>query len=426
MKNAVWILNFFLAWNVAILADTHYVAPPGVGVNPSNNYTNWSIAATSIQDAVNVAVAPDTVLVSNGVYKLTNQVYISTGIRILSWNNGDVDRDGTIIDGNNYAGKLVTNRCFQLNHVDALVRGFTITGGVNVATANNQHLGGGGVYIFVAGTLQDCLVTGNMQTNASESGGAGAYAQGVAALITNCDFIANLSYNRAGGVMVVDGARMWNCRVMYNEARGTMGGGAVLVSGAAGPPYVYNTLIVSNRATTGCYGGGVGMRERGVIRNCLIMANTSDSSFGGGIGNWGGGGDSIVENCTIVTNTGRGIYKGWWTSTVNFRNTIVYDNTVGQFADTSGGYYSFTNSCISQTGLNGAGNITNVSPQFADAAGRNYRLTVGSPCANAGLNQSWMDGSADLDNRSRKDRFSGLVDIGCYEYLPRGIMFKMY
>jgi len=42
----------------------------------------------------------------------------------------------------------------------------------------------------------------------------------------------------------------------------------------------------------------------------------------------------------------------------------------------------------------------------------------------AGANQAWMTGTVDLDRRSRIDRFSGLVDMGAYEYIPQGIMFS--
>ena len=31
---------------------------------------------------------------------------------------------------------------------------------------------------------------------------------------------------------------------------------------------------------------------------------------------------------------------------------------------------------------------------------------------------------ADWDGRTRIDRFSGRVDMGCYEYLPKGMIFK--
>jgi len=50
-------------------------------------------------------------------------------------------------------------------------------------------------------------------------------------------------------------------------------------------------------------------------------------------------------------------------------------------------------------------------------------LAQSSPCINSGTNEYWMN--LDLDGRSRIDRFSGMVDMGCYEYLPAGIMFSV-
>jgi hypothetical protein len=54
----------------------------------------------------------------------------------------------------------------------------------------------------------------------------------------------------------------------------------------------------------------------------------------------------------------------------------------------------------------------------------NYRLSQGSPCINAGNNQ-YAPATPDLDGHSRIDRYSGIVDMGCYEYLPSGMMIKV-
>jgi hypothetical protein len=55
----------------------------------------------------------------------------------------------------------------------------------------------------------------------------------------------------------------------------------------------------------------------------------------------------------------------------------------------------------------------------------NYRLSQASPCVNAGLNQSWMSGALDLDGRSRIDHFNQIVDMGCYEFLPSGMLITV-
>jgi len=48
-------------------AATNYVSLAGSHSSP---FTSWATAATNIQDAVDAAVAGDTVLVTNGVYSM--------------------------------------------------------------------------------------------------------------------------------------------------------------------------------------------------------------------------------------------------------------------------------------------------------------------------------------------------------------------
>jgi hypothetical protein len=54
-----------------------------------------------------------------------------------------------------------------------------------------------------------------------------------------------------------------------------------------------------------------------------------------------------------------------------------------------------------------------------------YHLAQGSPCINSGTNCGWMTGAFDLDGHYRLDRYSGLVDMGCYEYIPAGTMYPI-
>lgn len=85
---------------------------------------------------------------------------------------------------------------------------------------------------------------------------------------------------------------------------------------------------------------------------------------------------------------------------------------------------SITNCCLAPTNVYGSANIS-TEPVLVDRDAGDFCLQKTSPCINAGLYQSWMDGALDLDGRRRLDRFSQLVDIGCYEYVPRGSMIGL-
>lgn len=84
-------------------ATNLFVAVSGT---PAPPYTNWTTAHTSINDLVNYASAGDTLWVTNDVFMLTNYININKAIAIIGWNT---NRDTTIINGNNFASKPVTN-----------------------------------------------------------------------------------------------------------------------------------------------------------------------------------------------------------------------------------------------------------------------------------------------------------------------------
>jgi hypothetical protein len=116
-------------------------------------------------------------------------------------------------------------------------------------------------------------------------------------------------------------------------------------------------------------------------------------------------------------------------------NSIVYFNndsgTASNYQFATVGMTGAAVNCCLAPAVSG-GNYTNFStnnitfnPQFADWQTGDYHLTKDSPCVNAGFNQAWMATATDLDGRPRLDKFSGIVDIGCYEYLFSGMLVKI-
>lgn len=392
-----------------------FVAAGNLHADDQEPYASWATAAATIQDAVDAASgeSPSTIWVAPEVYYgggewhlpggLGNVVDITKPIHL----RGAADRNTVFIDG------YGLRRGVRIAHAGAVVEGLTVTNGFVVAG------GGGGVLITVTGgTLRDCVVGGN---RADDSSGGGVFATGPNTLVDNCDIIGNSSgqaHTGAGGIHVGNQALATGCLIAGNAGTGSAGG--VRVEGSAnGETLVVNSRILNNTATAS-NGGGLDVRRSAgnpltAARNCLIAGNTPN-----GVSISARGTANVLENCTIVANSGRGIYKMWWEGVNTVMNSIVYHNT-DDTPRIDGGALYFTNSCVNVANiavLDGSGNI-NDNPLFVDSAAGNFRLRSGSPCINSGTNLPWMVGAVDLDGKRRIDGVSGLIDMGAYEFIQQ-------
>lgn len=170
------------------------------------------------------------------------------------------------------------------------------------------------------------------------------------------------------------------------------------------------------------------------MRNCQISGNVA---IGGGGIYFRFGNDVAFENCTIVSNMALNDLGGGVSlplgSTNYLANCIIYLNTVSSGINSNIFHYnadvvgSYSNCCFAPalTGVStnySSGNVFS-EPRFVDADTGNWRLDEGSPCVNAGVTRAWMMDALDLDGRRRRDKFSGQVDMGCWERVPKGMMF---
>jgi len=189
--------------------------------------------------------------------------------------------------------------------------------------------------------------------------------------------------------------------------------------------------IEENRSVR--YGGGVYFGD-GILRNCLIRNNVADGQ-GGGLRI--GSADVEISSCTIVSNYaaswGGGIVNPGAAYNTRVDNCIIYLNESAGNSSTSNLFdlssSSYSNCCVAgfvEATAIITNNITTANPQFSDWTNGNYRLSRESPCVNAGVNRDWMTNAVDLDGHRRVDKFSGLPDMGCYEYVPVGALFGIY
>jgi len=259
-------------------------------------------------------------------------------------------------------------------------------------------------------TLYNCAMTGNSVSGTASHSGGGAYAS----ILSNCAVIGNSSSGSAGGVR---NCTLYNCILSSNTSANGGGG--------ARDSMLYNCIVSYNR-TTATGGGTLG----GTNFNCLLIGNESHTA---GAAGGGGANGCVLYNCTVIGNsvTESAAACGGVYGCICY-NSIIYFN----YAASVSNYDSttvFTNSCTAPKKSGWApGNITNDPMFVANGSGYgtnhvagNYCLQGGAPCVNAGLNQVWMNSATDYDGRSRVDRFSGVVDMGCYEYLPQGSMYSV-
>lgn len=352
--------------------------------NPQPPYTNWAMAARSIQDAVDAASGGETVYVGPGLYDTggvsneygLSRVVVDKAVTVRS----TAGPEATVILGGGTGGAM---RCVLLNHTNAVLAGFTLRDGRTAGSGMPETVRrGGGAFIHRMQAMRDCVVEGG---DARPYGlGGGVYAQTPAGTFERCVLRGNQAY--AGGGLAVtfgDNLRVAQC------------------------------LVESNRAVTG---GGLWVDNCRQVRNCLARHNTASDR---------GGGAQVINNgalwnCTVEDNTadngGDGLYLSG--SAAEIYNTVFYQNgTQNLYAAGTTLVHRIEHCCTTplfNTHYSTTGTLFN-APGFADTAAGDYRLGVNSPCRDTGVNASWMtNGAVDLDGGARVA--GATVDMGAYEF----------
>jgi hypothetical protein len=296
MKSPVLQLAAFVLVLATMSASAAIRYVDVISANPTPPYTNWATASTTIQAAVDEAVAGDQILVTNGVYQtggrvvfgaITNRVAVDKPVTVQSVNGAAVTviRGFQVPDTTNGDGAI---RCVYLTNGAALV-GFTLTHG---ATRSNgygdyqREQSGGGVWCESASTvLSNCVLTGNS---------AAYYGGGVSrGTLNNCTLISN-SADAGGGA---SDSTLNNCALTGNSA-GTGGGAAysmlnnciVYYNSASNRDDNYSQSVLSYSCTTPIPTDGVGnisaepqLADRSHLSACSPCRGTGSAAYVSGL-----------------------------------------------------------------------------------------------------------------------------------------------
>lgn len=242
---------FGIATSRLAQVTVHCVNATGTG--PVAPFLDWSRAATTIQEAIDVASPGAVILVTNGVYSsggkvmagdLMNRIALDKPVTVVSVNGPEF----TIVEGQRDPAKTVgpaAVRCAWLTN-GAVLGGFTLRNGATRSSGSYDPFyrlnSGGGVWgAFPNPLVANCIIS----NNAAAQLGGGSYS----ANLKNCKVFLNSAYVGGGAY----GGTLNNCVMDGNSAEGA------------------RACTLNNCTVSRNKGGGVAW---GVLRNCVVWLNT--------------------------------------------------------------------------------------------------------------------------------------------------------
>lgn len=222
----------------------------------------------TIQDAVDAGETGDTVLVASGEYLLASPVRLEgKGITLRS----EEGSEQTILRLEESPEDPLHASVIAVKgnpYIEALIEGFTITGGRG--GESDRGIAGGGILVRQADlTLRDCRIRGNL----ARDYGGGAHCESRAKVrFESCIIAGNAAQHGGGGIFVdrTSTAALWNCTVSGNSS--TSGGGVFAWSGSL-VDLDHSTISGNSSYVAG------GIHENGKIRlaNSIVWDNQGGS-----------------------------------------------------------------------------------------------------------------------------------------------------
>lgn len=367
----------------------------------ANNGSSWIDAFKYLQDGLTEASESVQIWVAEGIYKPDQGKNRRKGYRAASF----VLKKGVVIYGGFPSGGGARE---------------DINPQVNITTLSGDLQGNDATDIVPAKLLGDPTRDDNSYRVVSASGtDFNTVLDGFIITGGNAKGDYQSSYNKGGGVYCKSGSlTLSNC--VFKANSGTLGGA---MYNLIGDPSLINCTFLLNYADDS---GGAVYSSRGspILYNCVFGSNYAKEKGGGVYNEYN---SPIKINCTFSGNSayaGGGIYCN--KSKPIITNCILWGNSsrYGKL-EPSQIYASEANidhSCIQglTRDLAGKENIS-LDPNFLNAAENDFNLKAGSPCIDAGINDSLPpDISTDVDGTLRvkdgNNDGTANIDIGAQEF----------
>jgi uncharacterized repeat protein (TIGR01451 family) len=418
----------------ATLALGSILATPS-SVQAAERHVCGSCTYTRIQDAIDAAIASDTIKVAQGTY--SENLYVNKDIILLGgYSPPDWTTQGpassTVIDATGQNDSAI-----MINRANVTIDNFTITGGRGHYHDPNKRTRGGGIYIVgdnIHPIISDNVIQGNqaeegggicidqwpsgvgsppqilrntisdntaIRTHSESGWGGGLSLIITSAIIQDNTISANIAYWGGGFLMWHSAPTIENNTISGNQALGVEGvGGAFFIEESS--VFIKNNVIASNVAQR--YGDGIYIKipygpQPQIVNNTIVANKYSDSGTHEGIlvrDNI----SPIIRN-NIVALNGYGIRR--YNGTVNpvMSNNDVWGNSVANYSDLSPGT-----------------NDISADPLLVNPSGGDYHLQGGSPCIDAGTSSDAPTTDFEGDPRPADGDGNGSAqwDIGADEY----------
>jgi hypothetical protein len=413
---AVW-----LSVAAAALANggTRYVARPPDGDDSSNDCTNPANPCATVQHAVDVANAGETIKVAAGSYtdthtvaalggpvvvELTKTVALCGGYDTSFTEPPDWGAHPTILDAEGAA------RVLYISGAGPTIEGFTITGGQASGS-------GGGVYMSAASpTLSGNVITDNVSNHA----GGGICMYGGSAILEGNVIISNTA-DWGGGLCIIENADVLVAgNLIVDNVAELTGGGIHLESHTSVTPHIVRNTFRHNSANS--QGGGLNVVIAYVrVENNFFLA--SQAAEGAGV---------FIENelakpvsATLVHNTWVGdsaedeAVRVRGNVAASLVNNIIADfgigitNTTPASGTVTADYTLFDNTGIKYGSGVVSTNEVSGAPEFVNVGEGDYHITTRSGAFDAAVDLG-MDRDIDGDRRPSCEA----PDVGADEVPP--------